>query len=53
MPAKQLALYFDAGFRGMLFINLSDAVITQLAAQCDIILNEVQRRRAEAGGRQP
>lgn len=53
VPAKQLALYFDTGFRGMLFINLSDAVITQLAAQCDIILSEAQRRRGQAGGTQP
>ena len=53
VPADQLALYFDRGFRGMLFINLSDAVITQLAAQCDIILNEAQQRRAKTGGTQP
>lgn len=48
VPADQLALYFDTGFRGMLFINLSDAVITQLAAQCDIILDEARQKRAQA-----
>lgn len=53
VPADQLAIYFDTGFHGMLFINLSDAVITQLAAQCDIILNEAQQRRAQASRTQP